>query len=240
MVVGSDIPTVQSVKWYAAGTLKTETITVVSLDVTHQYLNLAKTADYGSCVVLVNGVQKAHLEKTASAAAPATEALGTNCIVYTTISLNDVVVIQYVDITTSPLVQIGAALDIKTGISADTKIAPIHGQVNKLKVVTSFNQDAQLEQFQYNQTFLALVLGDQQLNSPATNLTKITNQVTGLKKVPAIVGKQYDATYTTVLYKWYLIGAQATGLDISLPAEDMYKDSMKFLIDEYLEVDMVV
>ena len=238
MVVGSDIPVGQLVKWFSGGQIRTQTVTLSAGDVSAGYLALTYKADYGSVVLTVNGVSKACTEKTALGAAPASEVLGTNSIAYASMTAADVAVFYYVDITTGPLAQIGAALDLKTSISADTKVAGIHGQGSKLKVVLANNQDAQLEQFEYNQAFLTLVLGDTLTRTPATGMSKLSTKVTGLKKLPVMVGIQFDASFTTVLYIWYLYGAQLTAIDISYPAEDMYKDSMKFLVDNYLEVDL--
>lgn len=237
-IVGSDIPAGQEVKWYAGATIKTETLTITTTDVTATYKALSKKAEYGSVVATKGGVLLAVLEKTASGAGAATETSGTNVIGYTGMTNGDEVVVQYIDIETSPLVQVAACLDVKTSFSADVKSAAVHGQANKIKRVGALEQEAELEEFQYSQDFLALCIGDQVTDSPAANMNKFTTKAHGVKKIGCLVGKRYDVA-GTVLYKWFLLGCQATSLDKDFPTEDMYKDSIKFSCDEYLEVDLV-
>lgn len=238
-IVGSDIPVGQEVKWYAGATLKTETLTIDAADVTATYKALTKKAEYGSVVATKSGVSLAVLEMQADGTTAATETTGCGAIKYTGITAGDSVTVQYVDIETSPLIQVAACLDVKTSFSADTKSEAIHGQANKLKTVGALEQEAELEEFQYSQDFLALILGDQVTGSPATGLTKLTTKLHGVKKIGCLVGKRYN-TAGAVTYKWFLIGAQATSVDKEFPTEDFYKDSVKFTCDEYLEVDLVV
>lgn len=241
-VVGSDIPSGQQVKWYAGGVVTTETLTIAAGDVTAKYKAITKKAEYGSVVVTRAGVVVSSVtEKIGSATADATEALGCEGIGFETGILveNDVVTVQYLDIETTPLVQIAACMDVKTSISTDTKEAAVHGQANKLKTIGAISQEAELEEFQYSQAFISTVLGDSITGTPATGMSKLTTKVSGVKKIGCLVGKRYGTGYTTVTYKWFLIGAQCTGVDKEFPTEDFYKDSMKFTVDEYLEVDLV-
>lgn len=237
-VVGSDIASGQEVKWYYGATVVTETLSISSTDVTATYKALGKKAEYGSVVATKNGALLAVTEETASGAGAATETSGTSTISYTGMTNGDSVIVQYIDIETSPLVQIAACMDVKTSFSVDVKTAAVHGQANKLKTIGAIDQEAELEEFQYSQDFLSQVLGEQVADSPASGMNKLSTKVKGVKKLAALVGKRAN-TAGTITYKWILFGAQATGIDKEFPTEDFYKDSVKFSVDEYLEVDLV-
>jgi hypothetical protein len=239
IIVGSDIPQGQEVRWYAGGVYTTENVTVSAAQASAGYITLAGTAEYGSVLMTEAGTLTVCTEFQADGSTAATEALGTKTVKYATPTEGDVLVFYYLNIATATLTQVAACLDVKTSISADTKSAAIHGQANKLKTVGAIEQEAELERFQYSQDFLALALGSQVAGSPATGMNKFTTKITGVKKIPCLVGKRYNSGYTTVLYKWFLIGAQATGIDKEFPTEDFYKDSIKFTVDEYMEVDLV-
>jgi hypothetical protein len=239
MVIGTDVPAGQEVKWYAGGDQQTDEITVDAADVSNGYVDLTKKAEYGSVFITVNGVVTACTELQADGSTPATETSGTETISYTGIVLSDTVVAYYLNIEDTPLQQIAACADVKTGISVDTKEAAIHGQSNKIKTIGAISQEAELEEFHYNQTFIAMCLGDQVSNSPATGMDKLSTKYRGVKKFGGLVGKRFSAA-GAVLYKWFLFGAQATGVDKEFPTEDFYKDSMKFQIDDYLETDLEV
>lgn len=237
-VVGSDIPTGTQVKWYAGGVVKTESITVLEADVTAGFVALSKKAEYGSVIATVGGVLKAVSEFIDGDDTAATETTGTGGIFYTGMAKDDVIEVQYLDIETTPLMQIATCRDVKSGLSADVKTAAVHGQINKLTTVGAIEQTADLEAFTYDQDFLAMVLGDAISGSPAAGMKKITTKYQGVKKIGCLVGKRYSPGYSGVIFKWFLFGAQATGVDKDFPTEDMYKDSMKFQIDEYLEVSL--
>lgn len=236
-VVGTDIPQGQEVKWFIGGVQKTETKTVTAGDVTAGYLALAKKAEYGSVIITVNGVVTACLEKTAAGAAAASETTGTNTISYTNMTAADEVVMYYLDIETTPLTQVAACKDVKTSISADEKSTAIHGQANKIKVIGAIEQEAELEELHYNQSFIAACIGDQVTGSPATGMSKLTTKYSGMKKIGAMVGKRYN-TSGAITYKWILYGAQVKGIDKDFPTDDMYKDSIKVSVDDYLEIDL--
>lgn len=241
MVVGTDIPAGQEVKWYAGSTVATETKTLAAGDITAGYIALAKKAEYGSVIVTKLGVLVTGItEMQTGGTLAATETSGTNVIKFTSSGLiaTDVIAIQYIDIETSALVQIAACLDVKTSFSADVKTEAIHGQANKLIRVGAVEQEAELEEFQYSQDFVALLIGDQLTGNPATGMNKLTTKAHGMKKIGCLVGKRYS-TAGVVLYKWFLIGCQTKEVGKEFPTEEMYKDSMKFSIDEYLEVDLV-
>jgi hypothetical protein len=58
VAVGSDAPYSADVKWYAGGTQAAETRTVTSDEASNRYIELAKTAEYGSVVATLNGDRK--------------------------------------------------------------------------------------------------------------------------------------------------------------------------------------
>lgn len=235
MVLGSEVPQGQEVKWYAGGLQAAEEITVAAQDVTNGYIDLTKNAEFGSVMITVGGIVKGCSEFQATSTDPATEASGTKALTYTGIAENDVVAAYYLDIETTPLTQVATCQDVKTGISADEKSAAVHGQANKLKTVGAIEQEAELEELHYNQTFVAMNIGDQVTDSPAAGNSKLSTKYNGFKKIGGLVGKRSDST-GAIIYKWFLFGAQATGLDKEFPTEDFYNDSVKFAVDDYLEV----
>ncbi|WP_292366075.1 MULTISPECIES: hypothetical protein [unclassified Methanoculleus] len=236
-ITGSDVPRGQEVKWYAGGVATTETITVAAAAVTAGGFALTGTAEYGSVVATVNGTPTAIIEYLTSSATPATEAGGCDFVGYTGITEGDVVVLYYIDVGATTLTQVAACLDVKFSASADTKTAAVHGQANKLNSVGAVENTADLSEFYYNQTFVAMCIGDQVTGSPAAEKKTFTTRFTGVRKIGALVGKRANAA-GTIVYKWFIVGARATGLDSEFPTEDNYKRSMRFQADYLTEVDL--
>lgn len=236
-VTGSDVPQGREVKWYAGGVATTETVTVDAADVTAGGFALTGTAEYGSVVATVNGTPTAIVEYSTNKDTPATETTGCDFVGYTGIAEGDVVVLHYIDIATTTLTQVAACLDVKFSASADTKAASVHGQANKLNSVGAVENTAELSEFYYNQNFVAMCIGDQLTGSPAAQKKTFTTKFTGVRKIGALVGKRFSAA-GNVVYKWFIVGAQATGLDGEFPTEDYYKRSMRFQADYLTEVDL--
>lgn len=223
-VVGTDIPQGPEVKWYSGGVSKTETFTHTD-EATE---TLAKTAEYGSVIATLDGVPVG-IEETGD------EDAGTTAI--TVAAADDAsgdLVVYYIDIQTTALTHIASCQDVKMDSSASTKTAAVHGQATKLNSVGVLENSADLEEFYYSQAFVKTLMGEQFSNSPASGKEKWTNKTSGVHKIGALVGKRRN-TDSEVIYKWFLIGAQATGVSGTFPTEDMYKRSMKFLVDYWTE-----
>lgn len=236
-ITGTDVPQGLEVKWYAGGVATNESHTVTSEEATALGFALAGTAEYGSVVATVNGTPTAIVEYKTNKDTPATEAGGCDFVGYTGIAENDVVELFYIATDATALKQVAACLDVKFSASADTKQAAVHGQVNKLNSVGAVTNTADMSEFYYNQDFVTMCIGDQVADSPAVGKKTFTTKFTGVRKIGALVGKRYNAT-GTVVYKWIIVGAQATGVDSDFPTEDRYKRSMKFQADYLTEVDL--
>lgn len=234
-ITGDDIPVGSGVKWYAGGEITTEQHTVTSGDATATGFALSGTAEYGSVVATVNGVEVAIIEYDTSAATPATEDDGTDFIGYSGIAENDVVEIWYVDVGTTALSLIAASQDVSFSASPDKSTETIHGQANKVTFIGATEHTATLDELYYSQTFVALVYGTQVTGSPASGDQKWSTAFTGAKKIGALVGKRFDSS-GNVTEKWVLAGAQATGLDGSFPSAGAYKRSFSFNVDHVTEV----
>lgn len=236
-ITGADVPEGREVKWYAGGRAASETITVAAADVTAGGVALAGTAEYASVVGTVNGKPTPITNYTGSKDTPATEETGCDFVGYTGIAEGDVVAVHYVDIAEVTLTQVAACLDVDFSASIDTKTAAVHGQANKLNSVGGVENTASLEEFYYNQDFVAMCMGDRLTGSPAPEMSTFTTKFTGARKIGAMVGKRYNEV-GDVVYKWFIVGALATGVDSSFPTEDKYKRSMKFKADYLTEVDL--
>jgi hypothetical protein len=237
-VVGTDIPQGPEVKWYFGGVSTSVTHTVSAGEVSAGGFALTETAEFGSIIGTVNGTAKAIKEYKTSTSTAATESTGCDFIGYSGIAESDVVVLYYVGNETTGLTHIASCTDVKCDSNASTKTAAVHGQATKLNSVGPLENTADLEEFYYNMDFVGAILGDLVSNSPASGKTKWTNKTTGVKKMGALIGKRYNSS-NQVIYKWFLIGAQATGVSGSFPTEDMYKRSMKFMIDWWTESKVV-
>lgn len=232
-IVGTDIPTGDEVKWYQGGVqITNEELTEVAGIIT-----LSKKAEFGSVFVLKDdGTQPSQmLEFQADGATPATDATGTNKV-QTSAAGTDKMYAYYVDIETSPLVQVGACKDVKTAMSVDTKEEAVHGQVTKLKKVGASSRTADLEELDYNDDFIAAIFGDQATDTPAAGDKKWTDNFTGVKKIGVLVGKQLQNA--VLKKKYFLIGCQATKLDQDFPTEDYYAKSFSFMVDYMMSVEV--
>jgi hypothetical protein len=233
-VVGSDIPQGPEVKWYAGGVLMHETSTGATGATGYTYASGA-TGEYGSAVVLVNGVGVTHKEVT-----PGTDAGGATAVTFSALAAASTLEVYFVKTsgTGNSLIHVASCQDVKCDASATTKSAAVHGQATKLNSVGAIENTADLEELYYNGDLVNLAMGNYFADVPATGGYKWTNKFNGSKKIGALVGKRTNSA-GTVTYKWFLIGAQTTGVSASFPTEDMYKRSVKFLVDFWVEVDLV-
>lgn len=237
IVVGSDIPTGNQVEWFFGGAgalVKTEDLAEVS-----GVIELTNTAEYG-CVITrtaVGAMTGVMTELTTIGPdVPATEELGT-AFVRTSASGTDTMTVHYLDIETTALKQIIGCKDISSPYSIDTKETEVHNQVQKLQKTGAAARTLTLEQVTYNLLFKGAVMGDIIEDSPATGMIKFTDKYTSVKKMAAVVGKQYSNGVLTK--KWFYLGVQLSKLDNSHPCADFYANSMDFLIDASIEVDVV-
>ena len=237
-VVGTDIPQGPEVKWYQGGVAVVVNHTVTAPEASAGGFALDENAEFGSIVGTVNGNVKSFLEYTTSTSVPASEAAGCGFVGYAAIAESDVVVLYYVGNETVTLTQIASCKDVKCDSVASTKTAAVHGQATKLNTVGALSNTADLEEFYYSQEFVTAIMGDQISNSPASGKEKWTNKTHGVRKIGALVGKRVN-TLNQVIYKWFLIGAQATDVSGSFMTEDMYTRSMKFMIDYWTEAKVV-
>jgi hypothetical protein len=233
-ITSSDIPQGQEVKWYQGGVSTHETITATAGQ-TSVTLASSAVAEYGSTFVMVNGIPVTHLEY--SGASPATEASGTDTVTFSAVSVNDAIDVYYLKTSGAgnSLVHIASCLDVKRGGSASTKTNAVHGQATKLISIGAVENTVDLEEFYYNLALVGAAMGDLWTDAPLIGGYKWTNKFTGVKKIGAIVGKRYDSS-GVVTRKWFLYGAQTTGIDSAFPTEDLYKNSCKFSCDFMLDV----
>lgn len=225
-------------KWYAGGVAATETKTIASGDVTANGVALAGKADYGSVIGTVNGVATPIVECLTDKTAMASETGGCSFVTYAGITATDVLVVYYISIGVTALTHVASCQDVKCTSKADVKKAAVHGQANKLSTVGSVESSADMAELYYNQAFVALCLGDIISGSPTTGMTKWTNKTSGMHKIGALVGKRINSA-GTVIYKWFLTGAQANEVSGDFPTEDFYKRSMKFDVDYWAEANLV-
>lgn len=233
LVVGTDIPTGDEVKIYSGGEIKNkEELTEVSGIIT-----LSKNAEFGSVYVTdVDGAPTSQMkELQTDGVTPATETTGTKKV-RTSTAGSATYYAYYIDNETTGLTQIAACRDIKSPLGIDTMEIEIHGTGSKLKKTGATERTADLEELDYNDTFISTIFGDSVTGSPAAGDTKFITKYTGTRKIAAIVGKQYQAA--VLKRKWFLVGCQVTKIDGSFPAENYYARSMSFLVD-YMQAVIV-
>lgn len=237
IVVGSDIPTGDEVEWFYGGVgalVITEDIIEAS-----GVIELTKTAEYG-CVITrtAAGAMTTSMTELASIGpdAPATESGGT-LFVRTSAAGSETMTAYYLDTETTVLSQIIGCKDVSSPLSIDTKETEVHNQTQKLQKTGAAARTLTLEQVTYNMLFRGAVFGDIIEDSPATGMVKFTDKYTSVKKMSAVVGKQYISGVLTK--KWFYLGVQVSKIDNSHPCADFYAHSMDFLVDDEIEVDIV-
>lgn len=229
-IVGSDIPQGSEVRWYAGGTLVHETIVATSGQ-TEVTFSGGATAEYGSVLVTINGALPATITETGS------EAAGSTKVTFTAAVLNDTIDVYYIKTTGAALKQVATCQDVKADATANVKSASVHGQAVKLTSVGALENTGDMEEFYYNSDLIGLAMGDVFADAPIAGGYKWTNKFTGSRKIGALVGKRYNSSGVCT-YKWFLAGAQTTGLGSTHPTEEFYKKSLKFAVDYWLEADL--
>jgi hypothetical protein len=236
-VTGSDVPKGLETKWYAGGTAKSETVTVTAAMVSAGGFALAEAAEYGSVVATVDGTFTAIIEYKTNKDTPATESGGTDFVGYVGITEADIVELRYIGTATTAITQVMSCQDVSTSSSGGTLSAAVQGQANKITSAGTTSNTADLGEIFYNQTLVALCLGDAITGSPTSGKKKWTNAFHGMRKIGALVGKRLDAS-GAVLYKWFLVGATANNVGADFPTEDFYTRSMSFDVDYLTEADL--
>ena len=236
-IAGSQVPAGNEILWYIGGaevTLVQEDIAVSSEKIT-----LTNKAEFGSVVVVDSDGAMANEMLELSAIDPsdvvATEATGT--LFVDVGSTTGTVTAYYIDIATTALEQIMACKDVSTNLSIDTIETAVHGQTQKLQKTGAATRTASLEEVTYDRALIGAVFGDVIADSPVAGDSKWTDNFTSVKKISALVGKQYQSG--VLIKKWYLMGCQVSKIDDSFPTSDFYTDSLDFLVD-YLTVTTLV
>lgn len=234
-IVGSDIPSGEQIKWYMGGgdaVMMQETLTPSG-----QIVELTRKAEYGS-VITVNSIGQptnAMLELSTSGGVAADEATGTSFVDIGTTT--GAIVALYIDIETTVLKQIMACKDVGSNLSMDTKETEVHGQTQKLQKVGAAQRSATLEELDYDDDLLAALWGDAITDSPAAGMAKWTDNLSGAKKLSALIGKQYKDG--VLIKKWYMMGCQVSKIDHTMPTADYYSKSMDMLVDYMVTTTLV-
>ena len=200
-------------------------------------LTLAKTAEYGSVWIEVDGVPTAVFERNGGATTAADETSGTDSINYNGLVAGDVVDIYYVDVETTGLTHVASSKDVKADTRASSKKEAVHGQATKLVTVGVAESTASLEQLTYTLDFVGLVFGDVLADSPKSGWKKLSNKSSGFAKLGVLVGKRLNSS-SEVIDKFFLVGATANSYGQTFPTEDMYKESFAFDVDYILRSRM--
>jgi len=234
-IVGSDIPTGDEVKWYMGGA--EATLIQEDLVVSSEKITLSKTAEFGSVVVVDSdgAMTNEMLELDSAGTGDASEALGTFQVDVGTTT--GTVTAYYIDIMTTPLVQVMACKDVGSPMGVDSKETEVHGQTQKLQKTGAAARTASLEEVDYNDTLIGALFGDLIADSPLAGDVKWTDNFTSAKKISALVGKQYQSG--VLIKKWYLMGCQVTKIDSAFPTADYYSKSMDFLVDYMVSTTLV-
>lgn len=236
-VTGSDIPKGLEVKWYAGGTAKSETVTVTAAMVAAGGFALTEAAEYGSVVATVDGVFTAIIEYKTDKDHPASESGGTDFVGYVGITEGDIVELRYVATATTAIVHVASSQDVSSSSSGGSLTATVNGQANKITSAGTVSNSASMAEVFYNQSLVALCMGDAITGSPTTGKKKWTNAFNGMHKIGALVGKRVNSS-GTVLYKWFLVGATANSVEGDFPTEDFYTRSLSFDVDYISEADL--
>ena len=229
-VVAANVPKGTEVKWYGGGVVAQETITVSAGQAAANLLTLAKTAEYGSVWIEVDGVPTAVFERNGGATTAADETSGTDSINYNGLVAGDVVDIYYVDVETTGLTHVASSKDVKADTRASSKKEAVHGQATKLVTVGVAESTATLEQLTYTLDFVGLLFGDVLADSPKSGWKKLSNKSSGFAKLGVLVGKRFNSS-SEVIDKFFLVGATANSYGQTFPTEDMYKESFAFDVD---------
>ena len=234
-IVGSDIPRGQEVKWYHGGEYATQNTTVSAANVSAGGFALTYLAEFGSVYALVDGVETAILNKKTDKDTPASETTGTDFVTYTGITEGDVVELYYLKISVTTLTQIASCIDVEFSSQASIDSQPIQGQANEVQAVGAVKNTAKLTKLTYNLDFLNAIMGTALDGSPLAASASWTNRFTGMKKTN-LVGKRFVSG--SVVRKYFLYGAQATGVDQKSLVNSFHRREMNFVVDYLAEVEV--
>lgn len=237
-VTGSEIPIGREIVWYCGGVealITTETLTEDAGIIT-----LTKKAEYG-CILArtaadANTEQMLELSEIAPSDVDASDTTGTS-YVRTSAGGTAEITVYYVDIETTALAQIIAAKDVSSPFSIDVKETELAGQLTKARKTGAAARTFTIEQVDYNMTFMGAIFGDLIENSPAAGMFKFTDKFSSTKKLSFVVGKQTISG--TLTKKWFYVGLEVTKIDNSQPCADWWARSMDFIVDYYVETDVV-
>lgn len=227
IVVGSDIPTGDEVRWYYGGA----NARIITEDLVEAagVITLSKKAEYGSVVTrTAAGVMTDTMLEQQTGGAAATDASGTEQV-ETSAAGTATITATYLDIETTALSQILACKDVSSPLAIKTKSTEVHGQAQELQKTGSAARTFSIEQVDYSDAFMGACFGDLITDSPAAGMTKYTDAYTSSKKLSAVVGKQYQAG--VLIKKWIYFGLQISKIDNSHPCADWYARSMDFVVD---------
>jgi cytochrome c5 len=240
-IYGANVPKAKEVKWYAGGEVGEESHVVTSGEVTTGYFDLAGTAEFCSVLATVTpsggATATKAIEELQTGGTAATDITGTQCVKYTGMAKDDVVALTYVKTSTVAMTQVAACDAVRCSSSAETTKAAVHGQSNKISTIGASENTATFDEFYYSQAFAAMCHGEQWTGTPSAGKKKWSNLYQGMNKIGSLVGKRYNQA-GTLLYKWFLFGAQATGVDADFPVTGFYKKSVKFDLDAWIEADL--
>jgi hypothetical protein len=235
VAVGSDAPYSADVKWYAGGTQAAETRTVTSSEASNKYVELAKTAEYGSVVATLNGTMVEFRELQSDHSTESTNTSDTDFILFGTgvIAENDVLVIHYIDVETATpaIVHVATCMDVSIPMSAETKSQAVQGQSTELQKVGSIKTTMTMEKVQMDLILLGQACGD--LMTDDDGNVKWTNAFHGFNKIGCIIGEEQNSA-GVLKRKWIVYGATCSGLTFDMPVNDFYKESLEFAVDEVI------
>ncbi len=153
------------------------------------------------------------------------------------IAENDVVVIKYIAIAATAMSHIATSQGGNASISADTTSAAIDGQAIKIKSVGAADCTCTLNEVDYNEDFVAAVIGTKLANDIASGKSSWSNAFQGFNTIGALVGIERNSS-DAVVKKYGLIGAQGNNAGFEFATEDYYKKNYSFQVDLMIIADL--
>ncbi|WP_440952031.1 hypothetical protein [Methanococcoides sp. FTZ1] len=236
-IASSDLVLGKNVKWYQGGVATEETITIDATDVSNGYFSLTTQAEFGLIRATVDGVETAMTQLQDDGSTPATHSSGVYKLDYTGLAENDVVVVKYIAIAATAMTHIATSQGGNASISADTTSAAIDGQATKVKSVGAADCTCTLNELDYNEDFIAAVIGTKLSDDIASGKSSWSNAFRGFNKIGALVGIERDSS-DAVVKKYGLIGAQGNNAAFDFTTEDFYKKNYSFQVDFMIVADL--
>jgi hypothetical protein len=185
----------------------------------------------------VDGVETALTHYQASGTTPATQTSGTGAFTYTGMTADDVVVVKYIAIAATGMTQVATSQGGSATISADTTSAAIDGQATKIKSVGAADISCTLNELDYNDTFIATVIGEQLTGDVAAAKKTWSNAFQGFNSIGALVGIEYNSS-DAVVRKYAMVGITGDNVSLDFATEDYYKKSYSFQADWMIIADL--